>query len=85
MRIVSWYSRARMRSKVIPRNAHASRAFRHIMENVRILFACPLKFTQCDFLGVFQLPSEFNMGFYPRTPLQPKYGRFFRQRQFIKD
>ena len=47
------------------------------MENVRILFARPLKIGQCEFLGVFHLPSKFSMGFYPDTGLRPKYGRIF--------
>ena len=37
------------------------------MEDVRILFARPLKLKQCDFLGFFRLPSKFNIGFQPRT------------------
>ena len=47
------------------------------MENVRILFARPLKIGQCEFLGVFHLPSKFSMGFYLGAGLQPKYGRLF--------
>ena len=45
------------------------------MENVRILFARPLKIGQCEFLGFFHLPSKFSMGFYLNAGLRPKYGR----------
>ena len=41
-----------------------SRSHRETMESVHILFVCSLKLKQCDLLGVFQVPSGFNMGFY---------------------
>ena len=37
-------------------------------------FARPLTFKRWFLLGVFQLPSEFSMGFYSRSSLQPNYG-----------
>ena len=52
-----------MRSKINSRGLRALRAPRELMENVRILFARPLKIGQCEFLGVFHLPSKFIMGF----------------------
>ena len=66
-----------MRSKINSRGPRALRAPRELMENVRILFARPLKIGQCEFLGGFHLPSKFSMGFYLGAGLRPKYGRFF--------
>ena len=57
------------------RYVRASGAYRETMENGFLLFTRPLKLKQRDFLGIFQLPSEFNMGFYPRTILRPNHGR----------
>ena len=76
-----------MRLKINSRGPRDLRAPRKLMENVRILFARPLKIGQCEFLGIFHLPSKFSMGFYLGAGLRPKYGRFFffRQRQCIKN
>ena len=74
-----------MRSKINSRGPRALRAPRELMENVRILFARPLKIGQCEFLGFFHLPSKFSMGFYPGAGLRSTFGHFFfRQCQCIE-
>ena len=57
--------------------APASCAYRETMENVRILFVHPLKLKQCDVIVFFHLPSIFNMRFYLRAGLHPKYSQTF--------
>ena len=59
------------------RYVRASRAYRETMENARMLFARPLKLKQCDFLGGFQLPSKFNMGFICTHLCEPNVDEIF--------
>ena len=55
----------------------ASHTHRESMENMRILFTRPLKLKQCDFLGGFQLPSKFNMGFICTHLCEPNVDEIF--------
>ena len=45
------------------RRVRASGTYREPMENVRMLFVCPLKLKQRAFVLGFQLPNDFSMGF----------------------
>ena len=64
--------------------AHST--FREIMENVRILFARPLKIGQCEFLGVFIYLVNLAWGFILAWDYDPNMDDiFFLQCQCIKN
>ena len=74
-----------MQSKIISRNAHASRAFRQTMEHVCILFARPLKLGQCDFLVFFSYLVNLTRGFSPAQACDPNMDDFCPQTSVHKE